>query len=349
MFNSVSGFSLRSAHFLKLTIMLKRVSVLIVLGVILSFSGCVHEETEDCVQGIRLRFTYTLNNQQVNLFGANVEMVTVFAFDESGKYLNTYSSKGTTLTKDYVMTLPLKAGKYSFVVLGGNLSSYQIVEMINSATDEISSELKQGQTDIQKLAFLIDANPPASGPLVIDNMLTDLYHGVIMGFESPLGVVSEATVDLIKDTNNINIMILGMDYLYKYIEDMGGDIKNVLAFDVFSDNGRYMYDNSPDLYSHELNYKFFNTRVNGDTLCTTTRILRLFATNDPTVLSVKIPDKTDIYSTNLVSAIMQNPDYNSQTDLDREDQYNFVIRFQPDYTVEITINDWEIVSIVPSN
>ena len=26
-----------------------------------------------------------------------------------------------------------------------------------------------------------------------------------------------------------------------------------------------------------------------------------------------------------------------------------MIRFQPDYTVEITINDWKIVSIVPSN
>lgn len=349
MFNSVSGPNLRSAHFSKFTIMLRRVSVLIVLGVILSFSGCVHEETEDCVQGIRLRFTYTLNNQQVNLFGANVEMVTVFAFDESGKYLNTYSSKGTTLSKDYVMTLPLKAGRYSFIVLGGNLSSYQIGEMINSATDEISSELKQGKTDMQKLAFLIDGNPPASGQLVIDKMLTDLYHGVLLGLEAPLGVISEATVDLIKDTNNINIMILGMDYLYKYVEDMGADIDNILAFDVFSNNGRYMYDNSPDQYAHELNYKFFNTRVNGDTLWTTSRILRLFAKNDPTVLSVKIPDKTDIYSTNLVSAIMQNPDYNSQTDLDREDQYNFVIRFQPDYSVEITINDWKIVIIVPSN
>ncbi|MGL5787769.1 MAG: FimB/Mfa2 family fimbrial subunit [Bacteroidales bacterium] len=328
--------------------MLKRVSILILLGVMALISGCVHEDTEDCIQGIQLRFTYTLNNQQTNLFGANVEIITVFVFDESGKYIKTYDSKGTTLTKDYIMTLPLKPGNYNFIALGGNLSSYQIVDMINSEANNFSPILKAGVTDIKGFSFLVDATPTLSEPIEINDQLVHLFHGKLEKFNAQAGKISEATIDLIKDTKDIHITVLGIDYLYKYANETGLDINNILKFALSSNNGRYRYDNSLDEHSKDINYNFHNTKISGDTLWTETRILRLFESEDKSELTVTIPGLGNIYQSNLVSAIMQNPVYSTQIDLDREDQFNFIIKFQPDYSVSISINDWNIINIAPS-
>lgn len=332
--------------------MLKRLAILIILGFMVFLSGCTKEDTDDCVQGIQLRFTYMLNKQQTNLFGAKVGMITVYVFDQAGKYVDTFSSKGVDLTNDYVMTLPLKSGEYSFIALGGDLQTYRVGEMFDSQTHKFVPELVKGKTSIEDFSFLLDDNPPAELPVVLNDEISHLFHGLLIHFVAPPGKISSATIDLIKDTKTINVHIIGVSYLDQLLSKGIGnrtDFSNFFDIHVASKNGRYIYDNTIDSYAHPLIYKFRQPTVLNDTLKTNTRVLRLMAENDPSELHVSYPGNDSFYSVNMVNEIKKIPQYSDQEDFDREDEFTFEIKIDPSLSVTISINGWVIQSIVPNN
>ncbi|MGL5730328.1 MAG: FimB/Mfa2 family fimbrial subunit [Bacteroidales bacterium] len=331
--------------------MLKRLAILILLGIMVFLSGCTKEDTDDCVQGIQLRFTYTLNNQHTNLFGAKVGMVTVYVFDQAGKYVDTFSSKGVVLSNEYVMTLPLKSGQYSFIALGGDLLTYRVGEMFNSQAHKFVPELIKGKTSIEDFAFLLDDNPPSDQPVLLADELSHLFYGKLADFIAPAGKISSATIDLMKDTKTINVHIIGYSYLEPLTRDYKEtrtDFTTFFDLNITSKNGRYRYDNSIGEYAYPLLYKFRQPTASNDTFKTNTRVLRLMAENDPSELHVSYPGNDSFYSVNMVKEIKKNPQYNVQEDFDREDEFTFVIKIDPSLNVTISINGWVIQSIVPN-
>lgn len=329
--------------------MLKRSFLYTMTIVLFAMWGCTHEDTEDCVQGVRLHFTHLLNNQNANLFGAKVNMVSVYVFDKDGLYLDTYTSKGIQLTNDYVMSLPLKAGTYSFIVLGGDLLTYRVGEMIDPLSNKFSAELKQGITNIKNFSYLIDDNIPSSGPLIVKDQLSDLFHGILMDFIAPPGKIAEATIDLMKDTKRINVHVIGLSHLDKYI---GGATKSTYAqyLDIYinAKNGRYTFQNEIDTTAYSLKHIFEPSVEALDTLKTSTTVLRLMTSGDKSYLNVSLKNKpVSLYYQNIVSQILQNPKYKTQEDLDREDEFTFEIHIGPELNVTIKINGWTILDIIP--
>lgn len=311
--------------------------------------GCTREDTEDCVQGVRLHFTHLLNNQNANLFGAKVNMVSVYVFDKDGLYLDTYTSKGVQLTNDYTMSLPLRAGTYSFIVLGGDLLTYRFGEMKDPLSNKFSTELKKGLTNIKNFSFLIDDNIPSEGPLIVKDKLSDLFHGALMGFIAPPGKISEVAIDLIKDTKQINVHVIGLSNLDKYIS---GAIKSNYAqyLDIYinAKNGRYTYQNMVDSTAYSLKYIFGSPVESADTLKTSMTVLRLMESGDKSYLNVSLKDNpVPLYYQQMVSHIFQNPKYNTQQDLDREDEFTFEIHLDSELNATIKVNGWTILDIVP--
>ncbi|MGL4491722.1 MAG: FimB/Mfa2 family fimbrial subunit, partial [Tannerellaceae bacterium] len=271
--------------------------------------------------------------------------------DKDGLYLDTYTSKGIQLTNDYVMSLPLKPGTYSFVVLGGDLLTYRVGEMANSQNNSFAPELKKGITSILNFSFLLDDKVPSSGPLVVDFPLSDLFHGILSDFVAPPGKVSEATIDLMKDTKRINVHIIGLSNLDKYIESLTR-ASYAQYFDIYinAQNGRYTLNNEIDKNAYPLKHLFKERIEVNDTLKTSTTVLRLMAEGDKSYLNVSLQGKPEaLYNKHMVSQILQNPKYKTQQDLDKEDEFTFEIYLGSDLNISIKINGWNILDITPES
>ena len=73
-------------------------------------AGCIREDLSGCRPGVGVVYEYSLNSEQENLFGSEVDKVTTYAFDENGIFVGSYSDAGEHLTNDYRMVLPLPDG-----------------------------------------------------------------------------------------------------------------------------------------------------------------------------------------------------------------------------------------------
>lgn len=309
-------------------------------------SGCIHEDTDDCMQGVRLHFSHLLNNQNINLFGERVKAVYVFVFDNNGKYVDTFISKETKLTNDYVMNLPLKPGNYQVIILGGDMSTYLFGEMKDSQNNDFSTSMKKGETDIEKFCFLIQGEENKQDEVTVNNNLSHLFHGSLNNIIVSGGKYTDATVDLIKDTKKINVNIIGYQYLDSYKTKT--DYSTEVDIHINGKNGRYKKDNTIDPYAQNLKYLFGNYSLTNDTLKSTSTVMRLMIQDDPSQLRVLIPDNQYVlYDKNMIQQILLNPRYKNQSDLDREDEFTFEIKISPQLNISVKINGWDIIEITP--
>lgn len=90
-----------------------------------SLSSCIKDDSDDCLpqavpepQKISLIFDYTYNVKEADAFAAEVKSLNVYAFDEDGKYVNTYTESSDKFDTKHKMEISdLKKGKYTFVCL----------------------------------------------------------------------------------------------------------------------------------------------------------------------------------------------------------------------------------------
>lgn len=316
--------------------------------ILLTLWGCTHEDTEDCVQGVRLHFTHLLNNQDVNLFGTKVSAVSVYVFDKDGLYLDTYTSKGIQLTNDYVMSLPLKPGLYNFIVLGGDLLSYEVGEMSDSKKHIFFPRLISGESHIERFAFLLDAAEPVNSDknVVVSNRLSHLFYGNLDSLNVPRGLITDATIDLIQDTKQINVNIVGLSNLKPTTKV---DYTQILNTYILSNNGRYRYDNTIDPYARALKYQFSNYQLSNDTLIASVIQLRLMNDGDASRLRLDASNLKPLFDQHMVSLIKKNPKYKKQKDFDREDLFVFDIRIESDLSITLKVNGWTISDITPAS
>ncbi|MGL6179676.1 MAG: FimB/Mfa2 family fimbrial subunit [Tannerellaceae bacterium] len=327
--------------------MIKRV-LLYIIPMLLILGGCTREDLSECVQGVRLRFTHLLNNQNANLFGAKVKAVTVFVFDSDKKYVETYTSRGIKLSNDYVMDLPLRSGSYEIIVLGGDLQGYKYGEMTNSQHTQFNSILKKGVTTIDQFSFLIDVAYTDANNIIIENKLTDLFHGSLTKVIVPPGRYIDATVDLIQDTKRVNVNITGLEYFPSPNLTKTIDYSSIINVLTTARNGRYKNDNTIDPYALPFTYTYHDPILVRDTFKMNTVVLRLMVHADESRLRVLSKNSQNmLYDKNMVEQILKNPKYQTQTDLDREDEFTFDIKFTANGSIGVTINGWTIIEVAP--
>ena len=165
--------------------------------------------------GLRLRFVYEYHMERgANAFAYNVDCLNVLVFDDQGNYLTQYDEVFPLPADDsYRMTLPLGAGTYSLVVYGGlacDHARFDFAPDFRAKPEALQSDIRitlprnaQGESDVQ----LHDTDLRTGG----------LFWGTLNvtldeeDFKTPY---REETVYLMKDTNNIQVILQELDDPY---------------------------------------------------------------------------------------------------------------------------------------
>ena len=86
-----------------------------------TMSSCIKEDMDDCppaISKVALQFDYTYNVKQADAFAAEVKNINVHAFDENGKFFDSYIESREKFETGHTMEITgLKDGKYTFVCL----------------------------------------------------------------------------------------------------------------------------------------------------------------------------------------------------------------------------------------
>lgn len=86
-----------------------------------TMSSCIKEDMDDCPPAkskVALQFDYTYNVKQADAFAAEVKNINVYAFDENGKFFDSYIESREKFETGHTMEITgLKDGKYTFVCL----------------------------------------------------------------------------------------------------------------------------------------------------------------------------------------------------------------------------------------
>lgn len=86
-----------------------------------TMSSCIKEDMDDCppaISKVALQFDNTYNVKQADAFAAEVKNINVYAFDENGKFFDSYIESREKFETGHTMEITgLKDGKYTFVCL----------------------------------------------------------------------------------------------------------------------------------------------------------------------------------------------------------------------------------------
>lgn len=89
-----------------------------------TMSSCIKEDMDDCppaISKVALQFDYTYNVKQADAFAAEVKNINVYAFNENGKFFDSYIESREKFETGHTMEITgLKDGKYTFVCLARN-------------------------------------------------------------------------------------------------------------------------------------------------------------------------------------------------------------------------------------
>lgn len=143
---------------------------LLLFSALFLFASCIKDDLdEDC--RIRVHFDYSHNMTSVNLFGEQVDKVTLYVFDENGTYMHEITEQGDHITNDYVMMVPLYNDKYQFVTFAqstkvtGDRANFTFPTLIPN-----KSKLSDLEAAIQRQASKFDGQ--------LNNLLVG-YHPTI--------------------------------------------------------------------------------------------------------------------------------------------------------------------------
>lgn len=317
---------------------MKRISINIFIVLSLLLQSCLKEDLSMCESWLLLKFRYSLNDQYSNLFGAEVHKVTIYVFDNHGKYVDSFSEQGDKLTNDYVMRIPLPEGKYSVVAYGGDFSTYSVREL-NRQDNTLNNILRKGITDISDFRAELKNTIGAENYLYPTNTADDLYAGFVTDAVSAMDNQNITDVELIKDTKKIKVKITSTDPI-------------PTPFDIYITalNGRYLSDNNIDLNHGTFKYTPVNSIVQPNYIEVDLKIMRLMLGQSPMLVIKNSITQNVIYNENMIDQILLTKQYVTQEDFDREDQFIFEITIQSkDNNIEIliSVNGWKINSITP--
>ena len=324
--------------------------LLTVLGsTMVSCSDILEEEVVDCSVNYRVKFKYDHNMKFADAFADEVRSVTLYAFDQEGKFVYQRTEQGDILGEDgYTMPLEVEAGDYRFVTWAG-------LEGEESFSVPV---LTQGVSTIDELTCRMNrVEKRADGSSVILEDLKPLWHGEVTEhtFTSRAAMNQELTIPLVKNTNNVRIVL----------QHLSGSPVNVdkFTFTITDENGLMDYDNSL-LEDEKLTYYAWRTddgvaELNADGSRAQTSIGvaiaeltvgRLVMENNP-VLNITNDKGEKVLSIPLIDyALLVKGHYNRNMDnqeyLDRQDEYNMTFFLdENDHWVDsyIIINSWKVV------
>lgn len=317
--------------------MLKRILTAFIVVASTLISSCTKEDLSMCNPGLGLKFSYLLNNQGANLFGDEVDQMTVFAFDAQGRYYATFSDAGSHLNNDYVMTLPLPVGRYTLISWGGDMAQYNPLALIDEDAD-VREPLTKGVTTLEQFRLLVKQQENAGA--------LGLYYGNAHDVESKTTTQQTYPIELIKNSNTVRVHFTGMENISGGTQQKA-DQAPMFDVTITANNGRYDYENMIPSAAKPVLYKPHTISEKPNDLTYDSNMLRLMIGRRPMLRVVNNRTGEEVCNFNIVEAIMKDPKYKTQKDIDREDFFPFEFSVGTDLSISITINGWSIINVIP--
>lgn len=167
-------------------------------------SSLVYDDLSECPArlDVKFQFNYTLDRGEA--FAAQVHSVNVWAFDKAGNFVWSGAAEGEALTSpDFKLETDLGAGTYDFIAwcgLDGN-------DDFSLATYE--------PTNMRELEVKLKLISLENGLENSESHFAALFHGMMAGVEHKVDTyapsITTVTIPLIKDTNDIAVMLVNMD------------------------------------------------------------------------------------------------------------------------------------------
>lgn len=315
-----------------------------------SCDSILGEDDVDCSVEYRVKFKYDMNMKFADAFAHEVKSVTLYAFDEEGKFIYQRTEQGDMLSEDgYTMPVEVEPGDYDLVTWGGleGEESFAVPVLTEGVSTMEDLNCKMNRQ------YLSRAN---DGSAYVDKDLAPLFHGQVTRQSFGRAATQEViTVPLTKNTNNIRVVL----------QHLSGEAIDVdkFTFTIEDKNGLMNYDNSL-LEDEELTYYAWHTDsgtadmgskgeravTSVSTAIAELTVGRLVVENNP-VLTIKNEKGEKVLSIPLIDyALMVKGHYNrTMTDqeyLDRQDEYNMTFFLDENdrwLSSSIIINSWKVV------
>ena len=162
----------------------------------------IMEDLEECPQGLRLRFVYDYNMEFANAFPSQVDCLTVLFYDAEGNYVTTRTNTDREQLGDefWRMTVDLAPGTYSILAYGG----------LEDSKANFSFTSDPETTPMKDLQVRLGSNfitSPAG------TQLHPLFYGQLETAEvgEDDTTYRDVTVRMMKDTNNIRILLQNLN------------------------------------------------------------------------------------------------------------------------------------------
>lgn len=204
-----------------------------------------HQDYSDCPDGVYVKFKYDYNLQRADMFPDHVGQVTLYVFDENGRFVTSQTETNTALASplkdpNYVMHVEdLKPGKYQFLALAGQNDYAQ--QLLTDRAKFVRTQPTDGD-DIHKLEVNLDHENRGDFDEVLNHELPldTLWHGKMLeGVEVSAQKPSYATISLIRDTKKINVTL-------RELSDPTTMDVNDYTMTITDHNARILWDNSLD-------------------------------------------------------------------------------------------------------
>ncbi len=297
-----------------------------------------NEQLEPCPQGARLRFVYDYNMEFANAFPSQVDCLTLLVYDKDGKYITSFTETSSVLAdENWRLTLPLTPGEYIFEAWGGMSCDNTSFHFNAEPASQPLSELKT----------IINADC-LTNP--VGTRLHSLFYGrLAMEIPAESTDYTEGTVEMMKDTNNIRLLLQNLSG-----EPVSGDD---FVFSITDDNMVLDSDNIP-VGGNGVTYSpWASGQVSAGMLDNGTEALlayaelstsRLIASHDAKLLIKRKSDMKTIVDIPLINYLLllksqEFESMGSQEFLDRESRWNMVFFLDNSGSwirTYIKINDW---------
>ena len=318
-----------------------------------AFASCdsiLGEEDTDCSVDYRVKFKYDMNMKFADAFAHEVKSVTLYAFDQDGRFAYQSTEQGDMLAEgEYSMKVEVEPGDYDLVAWAGlegkESFSVPILTPGVSTLDDLNCRMNR--------EYLGRA---ADGSAYVNQDLKPLFHGMVA--KQNFGRAHRdkiITVPLTKNTNNVRVVL-------QHLNGSAVDVSK-FTFTIEDENGLMDYTNKL-MDDEELTYYAWHTEqgvaeLTSDGSRATTSmgvaiaeltVGRLVMGKKP-ILTIHNDKGEKVLSIPLIDyALLVKGNYNremsDQEYLDRQDEYNMTFFLDENdqwYNSTIYINGWRVI------
>ena len=336
--------------------------VLSIICIVLGLQACTHENLDECFFGLRLKVAYLLPYGNDNTPAPSVHHAKAYVFNEQGVLCAVGEGKGDCLSAESSIDINLSPGKYKVLVWGSDAMDLLVPYKAEATIG------KTAFSDFQ-LSLKGEINEAATEFIPEEAAFSDLYYGlagkrtagtseyVLKEVVIPEQTIVEETVELIRNTNQLNITIEDFQNL---VPGWTTDNTNIEMY-VLGKGETYDKDNNFVSNNYKVKYTPYKKEIKDNRFLfnlKTQRIRRNMQNVKP--LMLYIYDKSQgksLYELDVLEALLKvhngedNYLYSTQQDLDRIYSHNIKLKIESSdgirLVIKVFIDDWEIVNMYP--